>query len=151
MDDERYADASTRHGHRDTLIPAIEEVTTTRTTGEVVAALDAAGVPCAPIADYGQVFTDDHLNQRDYFWDAPHPTLGPVRQLGSPMRLSRTPARQDTAGPRLGAGTRAALEWAQIPSAEVDALIESGVAADPAHTMAAPPAVAPLPADDRPI
>ncbi|SOE03841.1 CaiB/BaiF CoA transferase family protein [Blastococcus haudaquaticus] len=151
LDDERYADASTRHGHRDTLIPAIERVTTTRTTTDVVRVLDEAGVPCAPIADYGQVFTDDHLNQRGYFWDAPHPTVGPVRQLGSPMRLSRTPVRQDSAGPQLGAGTRAALEWAGIPSTEVDALIESGIAADPAHTAAPPPDVPALPADDRPL
>ncbi|MFD2090822.1 CaiB/BaiF CoA transferase family protein [Blastococcus deserti] len=151
VDDERYATGSTRHAHRDTLIPAIEAVTTTRTTDDLVAALDAAGVPCAPIADYGQVFTDDHLNQRSYFWDAPHPTLGPVRQLGSPMRLSRTPARQDSAGPQLGSGTRAALEWAEIPPAEIDALIESGVAADPAHTSAPTPDAAPLPADDRPL
>jgi crotonobetainyl-CoA:carnitine CoA-transferase CaiB-like acyl-CoA transferase len=152
LDDERYDDASKRHGHRDTLIPAIEAVTTTRTTDEMVAALDDAGVPCAPIADYGQVFTDDHLNQRGYFWDAPHPTLGPVRQLGSPMRLSRTPPRQDSAGPQLGAGTRAALEWAEIPGPEIDALIESGVAADPAHTVAPePPSVPPQPADDRPL
>ena len=126
-------------------------MTSARTTDDLVAALDAAGVPCAPIADYGQVFTDDHLDQRGYFWDAPHPTLGPVRQLGSPMRLSRTPARQDSAGPVLGTGTRAALEWAEIPPAEIDALIESGIAADPAHAVDAVPAAAPLPADDRPL
>lgn len=151
VDDERYVEAFSRHAHRDTLIPAIEAVTTTRTTDALVQALDAAGVPCAPIADYGQVFTDDHLAQRGYFWDAPHPTLGAVRQLGSPMRLSRTPARQDSAGPQLGAGTRAALEWADIPPAEVDALIESGIAADPAHTVPAAPDATPLPADDRPL
>jgi crotonobetainyl-CoA:carnitine CoA-transferase CaiB-like acyl-CoA transferase len=150
-DDERYSTGSTRHGHRDTLIPAIEAVTTTRTTAELVELLDAAGVPCAPIADYGQVFTDDHLGQRGYFWDAPHPTLGPIRQLGSPMRLSRTPVRQDSAGPQLGAGTRAALEWAEIPADEVTALIEAGIAADPAHTAGVRPEAAPLPADDRPI
>jgi crotonobetainyl-CoA:carnitine CoA-transferase CaiB-like acyl-CoA transferase len=152
VDDERYAEAFSRHAHRDTLIPAIEAVTTTHTTADLVDALDGAGVPCAPIADYGQVFTDDHLGQRDYFWDAPHPTLGSVRQLGSPMRLSRTPARQGSAGPQLGVGTRAALEWAGLSPAEVDALIESGVAADRAHTAApVPPAVLPQPADDRPV
>jgi crotonobetainyl-CoA:carnitine CoA-transferase CaiB-like acyl-CoA transferase len=151
VDDERYIEAFSRHAHRDTLIPAIEAVTTTRGTDDLVTALDAAGVPCAPIADYGQVFTDDHLGQRGYFWDAPHPALGPIRQLGSPMRLSRTPARQDTAGPPLGAGTRAALEWAEIPPAEVDALIEAGIAADPAHRVATTPDTTPLPADDRPL
>jgi formyl-CoA transferase len=67
------------------------------------------------------------------------------------MRLSRTPVRQDSAGPQLGAGTRAALEWAEIPADEVTALIEAGIAADPAHTAGVRPEVAPLPADDRPI
>jgi formyl-CoA transferase len=151
VDDPRYTESFSRHAHRDTLIPAIEAVTTTRTTDDLVTALDAAGVPCAPIADYGQVFTDDHLGQRGYFWDAPHPTLGPIRQLGSPMRLSRTPARQDSAGPQLGVSTRAALEWAEMPPAEIDALIASGVAADPAHTAAPAPDVTPLPVDDRPL
>jgi formyl-CoA transferase len=152
VDDERYVEGFSRHAHRDTLIPSIESVTTTRTTDDLVTALDDAGVPCAPIADYGQVFTDDHLGQRDYFWDAPHPMLGPVRQLGSPMRLSRTPARRDSAGPLLGSDTRAALEWAEVPAPEVDALIESGVAADPAHTeLLDRPTVPPQPADDRPL
>ncbi len=67
--------------------------------------LGEAGVPCAPIQDFGQVFTDPHLLARNYFWDAPHPKVGPVRQLGSPMRFSRTPVRRDTAGPLLGEDT----------------------------------------------
>ena len=39
------------------------------------------------------------------FWDAAHPTLGAVRQVGSPMRLGRTPVREGGAGPRLGEHT----------------------------------------------
>jgi crotonobetainyl-CoA:carnitine CoA-transferase CaiB-like acyl-CoA transferase len=152
VDDERYANSFSRHAHRDTLIPAIEAVTTTRTTADLVAALDAAGVPCAPIADYGQVFTDDHLNQRGYFWDAPHPQLGSIRQLGSPIRLSRTPVRRDTAGPSLGADTRAALASVDLTPAEIDALVDSGAAADPAHRPAAERSEsAAQPVDDRPI
>ena len=69
-------------------------------------------MPCAPIADYEQVFTDEHLAARDFFWDADHPVAGPVRQVGSPMRFSRTPAARAGAGPVLGADTRAALEVA---------------------------------------
>ncbi|MGH3586323.1 MAG: CaiB/BaiF CoA transferase family protein, partial [Pseudonocardia sp.] len=103
--DPRYADAFTRHAHREPLIAAIEDVTRGWTSAELVRALDGAGVPCAPIADYAEVFTDEHLAQRDYFWDAPHPALGAVRQLGSPMRFSRTPTVRATAGPPLGEGT----------------------------------------------
>ena len=51
------------------------------------------------------MFTDPHLLARQYFWDAPHSKVGKVRQLGSPMRFSRTPVRRDTAGPLLGEDT----------------------------------------------
>ncbi|MFP5336857.1 MAG: CaiB/BaiF CoA transferase family protein [Actinomycetes bacterium] len=138
LGDERYTDGFTRHAHRDTLIPAIEEATTARDTADLVELLNAAGVPCAPIADYGEVFTNDHLAQRGFFWDAPHPLLGAVRQLGSPMRMSRTPVRHGTAGPQLGSATRAVLEGVGIPGDEIDRLLDAGVAADPTHVPGRP-------------
>jgi formyl-CoA transferase len=128
-DDPRYADASARHAHRESLIERLEEATARWSAGELVAALEAQGVPCAPINDYGQVFTDDHLTQRAFFWDAPHPPLGPVRQLGSPMRLSATPPRRGHAGPPLGAHTRTVLAEVGYSAEEIDELIRSGVAA----------------------
>jgi crotonobetainyl-CoA:carnitine CoA-transferase CaiB-like acyl-CoA transferase len=103
--DPRYGDAYSRRQHREELIEAIEQVTATRTTRSIVDDLELAGVPCAPIADYAQVFTDEALRQRDFFWDAPHTTLGSVAQLGSPMRFSRTPVRREHAGPPLGGST----------------------------------------------
>lgn len=127
--DERYVDGFSRHAHRDELIAEIERVSTTRSTKELIQALDEAGVPCAPIADYAEVFNDEHLGVRDYFWDAPHPVMGPVRQLGSPMRFSQTPARRDTAGPMLGADTREELLGAGYSSQEVDALVAFGAVA----------------------
>ena len=102
LGDRRYLDANLRHKNRESLALAIEKVTSTDSVAHWIAVLDAAGVPCAPIQDFGQVFNDMSLIDRDYFWDAPHPTLGKVRQLGSPMRFSATPVRRDKAGPRLG-------------------------------------------------
>jgi formyl-CoA transferase len=120
--DQGYADASRRHARRGELLDVIEARTRTHTTAELLDALSAAGVPCAPINDYGQVFTDEHLAARAFFWDAPHPALGPVRQIGSPMRLSRTPAVRGVAGPPLGADTRAVLIRAGVPTDVVDAV-----------------------------
>jgi crotonobetainyl-CoA:carnitine CoA-transferase CaiB-like acyl-CoA transferase len=108
-DDPRFADNSARMTHRDELIAAIEVVTSTLTTDDVIAALEGAGVPCAPIQTYDQVFTDPALEARDFLWDAEHPTLGAVRQVGSPMRFSRTPVRRGAAGPVLGSSTDAVL------------------------------------------
>ncbi len=100
--DMRFATNSDRHANRGELIPLIEAVTVTRTREQWLAAFREAGVPCGAIQTYDQVFNDPHLKEREYFWDGPHETIGPVRQLGSPMRLQETPPRRDTAGPRLG-------------------------------------------------
>jgi crotonobetainyl-CoA:carnitine CoA-transferase CaiB-like acyl-CoA transferase len=120
--DEGYGDATRRHARRGELLDVIESRTRSRSTADLLAALNEAGVPCAPINDYGEVFTDEHLTAREFFWDAPHPALGPVRQIGSPMRFSRTPAVRDHAGPPLGADTRAVLIRSGVPAEVVDAV-----------------------------
>ncbi|GAB3417640.1 CaiB/BaiF CoA transferase family protein [Flindersiella endophytica] len=127
--DSRYATAYERHGLRHELVPAIEAATVAWTTGDLVAKLDEVGVPCAPIADYAEVFDDEHANARDYYWDAPHPRLGAVRQLGSPMRLSETPVVRRAAGPVLGADTRAVLSAAGYSTEEIDELMRAGAVA----------------------
>jgi formyl-CoA transferase len=118
LEDERYVDSNRRHSNREALASTIESVTSTRNVEHWLSVLGEAGVPCAPIQDFGQVFTDPHLLARDYFWDAPHSKLAPVRQLGSPMRFSRTPVRRDTAGPVLGEDTAELL--AELGFGEAD-------------------------------
>lgn len=131
QEDPEYADAFSRHGRRDTLIPAIEETTRQWPTSDLVKALDAAGVPCAPISDMSEVFNDPHLGSREFFWDADHPTMGQVRQIGSPMRFSATPTVHHDAGPVLGADTEALLTECGVDAATVAALRERGVVAGP--------------------
>ncbi len=137
-DDPSYTTSHDRLEHRDSLIPTIEDATTRWSTAALVETLNDAGVPCAPISDYGDVFTDPHLRTRDYFWDAQHPTAGRVRQLGSPMRFGTTSVTQDAAGPSLGADTRTVLTEAGLDSGEVDALLSSGAARDHAATAGRP-------------
>jgi len=103
--DPRFADNSARMAHRDELIAEIESVTRGLATQAVIDTLESAGVPCAPIQTYDQVFSDPSLEARDFYWDAEHPTIGAVRQLGSPMRFSRSTVRRGQAGPPLGADT----------------------------------------------
>ncbi len=89
--------------------------------------LGGAGVPCAPIQDFGQVFTDPHLLARHFFWDAPHATVGKVRQLGSPMRFSQTPTRRDKAAPLLGEDSAALLAELGYRGPEIHSLVENQV------------------------
>jgi crotonobetainyl-CoA:carnitine CoA-transferase CaiB-like acyl-CoA transferase len=128
QEDPRFATVSLRHTHRDELIPLVEAEITKLTTAEAVIRLERVGVPCAPIADFGAVFNDEHLAARDFFWDAPHRVAGPVRQLGSPLRLSRTPPRRGTAAPMLGEHTRAALRETGYTDSEIDLLVATRAA-----------------------
>ena len=123
--DDRFSDGVERMKNRESLISLIEEKTATLTTEQVSAALNDAGVPCAPINDYGEVFSDDHLNAREFFWDSEHPTAGAVRQIGSPMRLSRTPSRRGPAGPVLGQHNNR-LEGLGFSTEELAALTQTG-------------------------
>jgi formyl-CoA transferase len=127
LEDKRYVDSNLRHRNREALASAIESITLTKPTAHWLAALDDAGVPCAPIQNFGQVFSDPHLLARDYFWDAPHPTAGSVRQLGSPMRFSQTPVRRGKAGPLLGEDTAALLSELGYGAGEVDGLVDRRV------------------------
>ncbi len=130
VDDPRFQTSSARQAGRGELLPIVEERTQQHPTADLVSRLEAAGVPCAPIATYDQVFGDAHLAERDFFWDAPHPTAGDVRQVGSPMRLSRTPPTRAAAGPRLGGHTREVLREAGLDDARIDALVASSAAGE---------------------
>ncbi len=133
MADPRYGDTNQRHRNREALIADIEELTRTRPAAHWIALLEEAGVPCAPIQDYGEVFNDPHLEARGFFWDAAHPTMGAVRQIGSPMRLSETAVRRATAGPRFGQDSEAIVGELGCGPEEVAALVERGVILTPAQ------------------
>jgi crotonobetainyl-CoA:carnitine CoA-transferase CaiB-like acyl-CoA transferase len=135
--DPRFAERNTRFRNRPALIAEIEAVTSTQPTDHWLAVLQEAGVPCAPIQHFGQVFNDPQLLARDFFWDAPHPRVGAVRQLGSPMRLSDTPVRRDRAAPLFGEHSEAVLRDAGFSQEEVQALLAAGVIKTPSPSPTA--------------
>ena len=126
-DDERFATNERRLANRDELIAAIERVTTAQPSAHWTERLSAAGLPAGPIHTFDRVFDDPHLAQRAYFTDAPHRTLGPVRQLGSPMRLSATPVRIERAGPVLGGDSADVLRELGVDDGELARLARDGV------------------------
>jgi formyl-CoA transferase len=130
QDDPRYADVNARFTNREELIAEIETLTATRPVDDWIERLEREGVPCAPIQDFGQSFHDPHLLARNYFWDASHPVIGQVRQLGSPMRFSDTEVRHANAGPLLGADTRPVLRELGCTDSEIDDLVRAGVAGE---------------------
>jgi crotonobetainyl-CoA:carnitine CoA-transferase CaiB-like acyl-CoA transferase len=127
VDDPRFAKNHLRHQNRRDLIPRIEEVTAKRPARHWVDEFSRAGVPCGLLQTYDQVFHDPHLAARGFFPEAPHAKLGPTRQVGSPMRLSETPARMDRAGPLLGEHSAQVLSELSYSQEEIRRLANDGV------------------------
>src|SRR5438045_1743876 len=119
--DPRWRDATARHQRAGELAAIIEAVTVTRTTDEWMDGLGTAGVPCGRINDLGAVLADPHLRERGLFVDLPHPVLGSVRAIGSPLHLSDTPPAMRRAAPLLGEHTREVLEEAGLARDDSDA------------------------------
>jgi len=125
--DERFATASKRLANRAERIDAVEAITASRPIEHWVGRLQEAGVPCAPIQTYDEVFNDPHLLERGFFWDADDPRLGAVRQLGSPIHFRHASVRRDSAGPALGADSAAILAELGCTPDEVAGLAARGV------------------------
>ena len=129
--DDRFATAPARRRNIRALIPVIEAVTTTRPSAHWLRLLRDAGVPCGEIRDYGEVFSDPHLEERGFFAELAHPVLGSTRALGSPLRLTRTPPRLERAGPLLGQHSREVLREVGVGDDEASDLVRRGVVVAP--------------------
>jgi len=125
--EERFKDNPSRHARRDLLIPMIEQVTSREPRAHWVALLQKAGVPCAEIQTYDQVFNDPQLQARDFFWKGRHSKLGDIEQIGSPIHFSETPVRRHQAGPGLGEHTSEVLLALGRTDAEIAELKANGV------------------------
>ena len=125
--DPRFSSNRQRLAHRDALIPMLSEVTKTRTTREWVEALEPLGVPCGPINDVAQVFSDPQASARGLRVDIATGSVHAVPTIASPLRLSAAPAQYHLPPPALGAHTREVLgELLGLDTAQLDALAEQG-------------------------
>ena len=123
-----YASPRDRAERKAALNAEIEAVTVRFTTAELVRTLNAVGVPCGPINDIGEAFEDEHARHLGMAKPAPHPELGDVNLVRSPINLGAFPQadRFDNAAPDPGADSVAILGELGCTQDEIDALRVDG-------------------------
>ena len=66
---------------------------------DVLARLDAAEVPCGPVASVKELFEDPQVRARDNILELPSPLGGLLAMVGIVPRLTASPGRVESAGP----------------------------------------------------
>ena len=79
-------------------------------------------MPCGPINDLADVFSDPQMLFREMYQEIDHPTLGKIKQTGLPIKFSRTPGGLDRPPPLLGEHNQEVLQDLGYSSAEIEEL-----------------------------
>jgi crotonobetainyl-CoA:carnitine CoA-transferase CaiB-like acyl-CoA transferase len=120
--DPRFDSVAQRLANRAVLEPLIEAVTVQQPRAHWLARCEEAGVPAGPIYGVPEALDDAHAKARGMVQELPHPTLGRVKALGNPVKMSATPPVMASAGPALGADTDAILRELGLGATEIAAL-----------------------------
>jgi len=123
-----FADNASRVANRKLLAERIEEITAEQPRSHWLALLEANDIPCGPINNYAQVFADRQVVAREMVVETEHPTLGRLKTLGSPIKMSATPPDVSRRAPQLGEHTDDVLREAGFSDSEIAALRQSGAA-----------------------
>ena len=103
--DERFATNPARVRNHLLLDPLLRAEFASRPRHDLIAALDAAGVPCSPINTVPEVFAEPQVQHRKMLRKLPHPTAGVVPQVVSPLNFTNEPLAFDRPPPLLGQHT----------------------------------------------
>ncbi len=71
-------------------------------TEDISKLLDEAGIPAGPVLNHVEVFNNPQTIERGMVQPVYHSKVGNMRTLGSPVKLSKTPAKISTSAPLLG-------------------------------------------------
>ncbi len=126
--DPRYATNPERVRHRDELVPRLAAAIAGMEADALVAGAEKGGVPVARINDLAGAFSHPQVAARAMIQVVEHPTAGPLRMAGIPLKLDRTPGTIRRPPPLLGEHTG-------------EVLAELGLQADGDGVVREPPSV----------
>ena len=86
-------------------------------------------MPAGPIYNIAQVYGDPHIQDRGMVVELEHPVAGKVKNIGIPVKLSRTPGEVRHPAPLLGQHTEEVLLWLGLKPSELTRLREGGAIA----------------------
>jgi len=125
--DPRYATSENRLAHREELVAKLADVLKKLGSKDILAKLEAAEVPCAPVMEIPEVIADPQVQARGMLSQMEYPGAGSFKVGNLPFKASAMGQPPGTRAPLLGEHTQEILEWLGYDSAGIDAFERNGV------------------------
>lgn len=107
--DARFADNALRVEHRDEVMRGLTNAIGGVARAELIARLDAAGVPVGPVNDVAEILNDPHVAARGLVGEFVYPGVGRFSGLGLPYKFDGYDDPRFGAPPALGEHTESVL------------------------------------------
>jgi len=127
VEDERFRTRPDRQRNYEALRAELAAVFATRPRAEWLARLEAEDVPCAPIYDMAEVFTDPQVRHMGLELTIPRRDKPAIRTVGCPVQFSETPPPAPGPPPELGEHTDEVLTRLGYDQKAIDAFRAEGV------------------------
>jgi crotonobetainyl-CoA:carnitine CoA-transferase CaiB-like acyl-CoA transferase len=122
-DDPRFKTNKDRVAHKPELEAELRALTKDRDGESFATELMQNGVPSGAVLEVPDVMEHPHTKHRGMVWEKDG-----YRNVGNPVKLSRTPASPRSKPKKFGTDTRAVLAEAGYSAVEIDRLVATGIA-----------------------
>ena len=134
-DDPRFVNNEGRMANLSALTAVLTPLFQRRSVAEWLRRLEEAGVPAGPVLDIAQMHADPQALAREMIVETTHPTAGPTKAIGLPIKFSETPGGVRRAAPVFGQDTRDVLHEQGYSDDEIDQMAAQGAIRLPATTQ----------------
>ncbi|MEL6979041.1 MAG: CoA transferase [Pseudomonadota bacterium] len=124
--DPRFSTNADRIQNRAVLAATLNGFFREKPSAHWLAALQEVGLPAGPVLTVSEMHDDPQTLAREMTPTLAHPSAGPTRCIGLPVKFSETPGAVRRPAPRLGEHGADVLAEAGFSEAEIAALRESG-------------------------
>ena len=126
--DTRLHDQAGRNANREAILAKVRDWTMAQASVQACcAALDAAGVPAAPVQTIDQVLSDPQTLARGMVVEQDHPVLGKIKLPNLPFRFSDCDTSPSGPAPLLGQHNRQIAASVGYSPQEIDTFVREGV------------------------
>lgn len=127
MNDPRFITNAARVSNFNETVQTVGKIMRTRSTDEWLDLLRSAGVPCSPINTLDQALEHPQVQSRSLFVETDHPVLGPMKNVGYPVKFNNQPRQASRHAPLLGEHTKEVLTEMGLSHERIDELLKHGV------------------------